>query len=233
MAIIKKKKTSVKNKKAAMPGGATYAQTGKKVLRYLKKYRVLFGISLILAICVVALTLYVPVLVGRAIDLAIGKDNVDFDGIYSILLKIGIVAGITALLQWLMNVCNNRITFGIVFCMLATCNSGSHPGNVWPIMAGYFLASLVGVNPINAQAIMVGLCYASGLCPIAGKYGWWAGILGGIAHYSLVTSVPALHGGFCLYNGGFTSILIAMMLVPQLEMFSKTKEERRLQKAGK
>ena len=114
MAIIKKKKTSVKNKKAAMPGGATYAQTGKKVLRYLKKYRVLFGISLILAICVVALTLYVPVLVGRAIDLAIGKDNVDFDGIYSILLKIGIVAGITALLQWLMNVCNNRITFGIV-----------------------------------------------------------------------------------------------------------------------
>ncbi len=114
MAIIKKKKTSVKNKKTAMTGGATYLQTGKKVLKYLKKYRVLFSISLILAIAIVALTLYVPVLVGDAIDLAIGKDNVDFNGIYNILLKIGIVAGITALLQWLMNVCNNRITFGIV-----------------------------------------------------------------------------------------------------------------------
>ena len=97
-----------------MPGGATYLQTGKKVLKYLKKYRVLFSISLILAIAIVALTLYVPVLVGDAIDLAIGKNNVDFKGIYNILLKIGIVAAITALLQWLMNVCNNRITFGIV-----------------------------------------------------------------------------------------------------------------------
>ncbi|MBR3687071.1 MAG: ABC transporter ATP-binding protein [Clostridia bacterium] len=112
--MIKKKKTSANNKKAAMPQGATYAQTGKKVLKYLKKYRVLFSISLILAIAIVALTLYIPVLVGEAIDLAIGKNNVDFKGIYNILLKIGIVAAITALLQWLMNVCNNRITFGIV-----------------------------------------------------------------------------------------------------------------------
>ena len=127
----------------------------------------------------------------------------------------------------------NGVTCGIVFCMSCFGAAGSHPGNVWPIMAGYILASLVGVNPINAQAIMVGLCYASGLCPIAGKYGWWAGVIGGVAHYALVTSVPALHGGFCLYNGGFTAVLIAMMLVPQLEMFCKTKEERRLQKAGK
>lgn len=127
----------------------------------------------------------------------------------------------------------NGVTCGIVFCMSCFGAAGSHPGNVWPIMVGYILASLVGVNPINAQAIMVGLCYASGLCPIAGKYGWWAGILGGIAHYALVTSVPALHGGFCLYNGGFTAVLIAMMMVPQLEMFCKTKEERRQLKTVK
>ena len=114
MALFKKKKTSTQSKKATMPGGATYVQTGKKVLRYLKNYKALFSISLTLAIAIVALTLYIPVLVGDAIDLAIGKGDVDFDGIYRILLKIGIVAGITALLQWLMNVCNNRITFGIV-----------------------------------------------------------------------------------------------------------------------
>ena len=114
MALFKKKKTSTQSKKATMPGDATYVQTGKKVLRYLKNYKALFSISLTLAIAIVALTLYIPVLVGDAIDLAIGKGDVDFDGIYRILLKIGIVAGITALLQWLMNVCNNRITFGIV-----------------------------------------------------------------------------------------------------------------------
>ena len=120
----------------------------------------------------------------------------------------------------------NGVTIGLIFCMSCFAFAGANPGNVWPIMVGYVLASLVGVNPANAQAIVVGLCYASGLAPIAGVYGPFFGIVAGAAHYTLVTSVPALHGGFCLYNGGFTSVLIAMMLVPQLEIFFKTKAER-------
>ena len=138
----------------------------------------------------------------------------------------------------------NGITFGIIFCMLATCNSGSHPGNVWPIMLGYFVASLVFglISPllggtftlnINAQAICVGLCYANGLSPIADKYGWRYGFVAAVMHYLLVTSVPTLHGGFCLYNGGFTAALICLILVPELEKFSKTKEERKLAKSAK
>jgi len=127
----------------------------------------------------------------------------------------------------------NGVTCGIVFCMSCFATAGSHPLNVWPIMLGYVLASLVGVNPINAQAIMVGLCYASGLAPMVGVYGWWAGVIGGAAHYTLVTSVPALHGGFCLHNGGFTAVMIAMLMSPQLEMFCKTKEERKALKASK
>ena len=138
----------------------------------------------------------------------------------------------------------NGITFGIIFCMLATCNSGSHPGNVWPIMLGYFVASVVfgWISPllggtftgaINAQAICVGLCYANGLSPIADKYGWRYGMIAAIMHYLLVTSVPTLHGGFCLYNGGFTAALICLILVPELEKFFKTKEERKLAKAAK
>ncbi|MBR2896133.1 MAG: DUF1576 domain-containing protein [Oscillospiraceae bacterium] len=121
----------------------------------------------------------------------------------------------------------NGVTCGIVFCMSCFAFAGSNPGNVWPIVVGYVLASLLGVNALNSQAIMVGLCYASGLAPIAGVYGAPFGIIAGAAHYTLVTSIPALHGGFCLYNGGFTSVLIAMMLVPQLENFFKTKTERR------
>ncbi len=135
----------------------------------------------------------------------------------------------------------NGITFGIIFCMLACCNSGSHPGNVWPIMLGYYVASLVfgWLSPlfggafagqINAQAICVGLCYANGLSPIADKYGWRYGFVAAVMHYLLVTSVPTLHGGFCLYNGGFTAALICLILVPELEKFSKTKEERQLAK---
>ena len=139
----------------------------------------------------------------------------------------------------------NGITFGLIFCMVATCNSGSHPGNVWPIMLGYFVASvvfgwlskLVGGNftlAINAQAICVGLCYANGLSPIADKYGWRYGFIAAIMHYLLVTSVPTLHGGYCLYNGGFTAALICLILVPELEKFFRTKDERkaaRLEKA--
>ena len=136
----------------------------------------------------------------------------------------------------------NGITFGIIFCMLSTCNSGSHPGNVWPIMLGYVAASTVfgWIAPllggpftlgINAQAICVGLCYANGLSPIADKYGWKYGFLAAGMHYLLVTSVPNLHGGFCLYNGGFTAALICMILVPELERFTKTKDERKALKA--
>ncbi len=132
----------------------------------------------------------------------------------------------------------NGVTFGIIFCMLATCDSGSHPGNVWPILLGYFVAStvcgwispLVGGNfvfAVNAQAICVGLCYANGLSPIADKYGWKFGFLAAVLHYLLVTSVPNLHGGFCLYNGGFTAALICIILVPELERFARTKDERK------
>ena len=136
----------------------------------------------------------------------------------------------------------NGVTFGVVFCMLSTCNSGSHPGNVWPIMLGYALASAVFgwlatltggtfTFALNAQAIVVGLCYANGLSPISDKYGWPFGVLAAVMHYLLVTSVPNLHGGFCLYNGGFTAALICIILVPELERFFRTKDERRALKA--
>ena len=89
-------------------------QTVRKVLKYLNRYAALFALSLVLALVIVAATLYIPILVGEAIDLAVGRENVDFDGIFLILIKIGVIAAITALLQWIMNVINNKITFGIV-----------------------------------------------------------------------------------------------------------------------
>ena len=137
------------------------------------------------------------------------------------------------------------MTFGIVFCMLATCNSGSHPRNVLPIMVGYIVTSslfgwisgLLGVEDfaltIGNQSILIGLCYANGMSPVSGKYGFGYGVLAGGLHYLLVTAVPDMHGGFCLYNGGFTAALICLLLVPQLEKFCKTKEERKLAKASK
>lgn len=89
-------------------------KTFGKVLSYLKIYRIHFILSLIFTAISVALTLYVPILVGDAIDLAVGSDNVDMAGISRILLKIGISVAVTALLQWIVNALNNRMTYGIV-----------------------------------------------------------------------------------------------------------------------
>lgn len=86
----------------------------KKVLQYLKKYWFYMILSLILAFVSVVLTLYIPVLTGDAIDYIIGKGQVDFDTIMQILKKMVVVIAITAVAQWLMNVCNNKVTYRVV-----------------------------------------------------------------------------------------------------------------------
>ena len=132
----------------------------------------------------------------------------------------------------------NGVTFGVIFCMLSTCNSGTHPGNIWPITLGYAMASqifqriapMVGgdyVQYLHAQPIIVGLCYANGLSPIADKYGWFYGMVAAMAHFCMVTTVPQLHGGMCLYNGGFTAALVCLLMIPALERHFRTKRERR------
>lgn len=88
--------------------------TVKKVLSYIKKYRFLLVLSLLLALATVAATLYIPIIIGDAIDLIIGENNVDFDGIFSLLLRAVIIAVATALLQWIMNNINNVITYNVV-----------------------------------------------------------------------------------------------------------------------
>lgn len=89
-------------------------QTLKKVLRYMKHYFPLLVLSIIFAVVTVVLTLYFPILTGRAIDLVLDKGNVDFDGIFALIKKGIIVVIVTAVSQWLMNMCNNSMTYRIV-----------------------------------------------------------------------------------------------------------------------
>ncbi len=92
------------------------AQKGtlKKVLRYIKKYRLFVALSLVLAAVTVAGTLYIPILTGRAVDLIVSPGQVDFPGIFRLLLQAGIVIGIAAFAQWVMNLCNNHVTYRVV-----------------------------------------------------------------------------------------------------------------------
>ncbi|MCM1025430.1 MAG: ABC transporter ATP-binding protein/permease [Roseburia sp.] len=86
----------------------------KKVLNYIRRYWMLVGLSLILAAATVALTLYVPILTGNAVDLILGRDRVDFAGVFDIMKKIAVAVAFTAAAQWIMNTCNNYITYHVV-----------------------------------------------------------------------------------------------------------------------
>lgn len=85
-----------------------------KVLKYIGRYKYLVFVSIACATASALLTLYVPILIGQAIDFIVGKGNVDFESMTAILIKICIIVLITAVLQWVMNVLNNRITFNVV-----------------------------------------------------------------------------------------------------------------------
>ena len=86
----------------------------KKVLRYIKKYRFLVALSILLATVTVAATLYIPILTGNAVDLIVGPGQVDFAGIFRILVQVGVIILIAALAQWVMSLLNNRITYRVV-----------------------------------------------------------------------------------------------------------------------
>lgn len=86
----------------------------KKVLSYIGKYKIFLFLSILFAAVSVALTLYIPILTGSAVDCILGPGNVDFAALMQILLKMGIIILITAVVQWLMNTCNNKMTYRIV-----------------------------------------------------------------------------------------------------------------------
>ena len=88
--------------------------TMRRLLRYLKKYWLLLMLSLLFAALTVAMTLYLPILIGQAVDLIVAPGQVEFSTIVRLLLKMGILIGATALSQWIMNACNNRITYRTV-----------------------------------------------------------------------------------------------------------------------
>lgn len=89
-------------------------ETLKKVLKYIEKYKIFLILSLIFAVATVISTLYIPVVTGQVIDHILAPGQVEFPVIFRLLGKIGVITGLTALAQWLMNVCNNKITYEVI-----------------------------------------------------------------------------------------------------------------------
>lgn len=121
-------------------------------------------------------------------------------------------------------------TCGVILAALTFTAMGQHVRNVWPIFLGYPLLSLlafafnrlVGGNivwTVSTQGYINSVAFATGLCPVVGRYGTTAGIGAGMLCAALCSSTAALHGGLMLYNGGFTAGITILILLPILENY--------------
>ena len=124
-------------------------------------------------------------------------------------------------------------TVGVTFAALTFSSDGQHPRNVYPIVLGYtalfaLTSAICALSDfdmtwtLSTQGYINGLAFATGLCPFAGKYGVKIGVLAGFVSAIICTSTAAMHGGFVLYNGGFTAGLTALVLLPILDFYKIT-----------
>ncbi len=122
-------------------------------------------------------------------------------------------------------------TVGVTFAALTFSADGQHPKNVAPIVLGYttLFAVVCGVClvagseipwTLSTQSYINGLAFATGLCPIAGCYGFKYGMISGLVSAIICTSTAAMHGGFVLYNGGFNAGLAAIILIPIFDFYN-------------
>ncbi len=128
-------------------------------------------------------------------------------------------------------------TIGVILAAMTFTAMGQHPKNVWPILLGYqvlfftvmLLCKIDGRDihwTLASQGFINSAAFATGLCPIAGRYGVRAGILAGAMCAALCSTTSAVHGGLVLYNGGFTTGITAMLLLPILEHYTaKARDE--------
>ena len=126
-------------------------------------------------------------------------------------------------------------TVGVILAAITFSSQGQHPANVWPVFVGYVILSLFvtlmcsfsGVDlpwTLSQQGYLNGAAFATGLCPISGRYGKRYGIIAGILAAIICTSTSSMHGGLMLYNGGLTTGITALIMVPCLEYYWREKK---------
>ena len=126
-------------------------------------------------------------------------------------------------------------TVGVILAAMTFSSQGQHPANVWPVFLGYitlslFVTLMCAVSglalpwTLSTQGYLNGAAFATGLCPIAGRYGKRYGVIAGLLAAVLCTSTSSMHGGLMLYNGGLTTGITALIMVPCLEYYWRDKK---------
>jgi hypothetical protein len=117
----------------------------------------------------------------------------------------------------------NGPVLGAIFTVVGFSAYGKHIKNSIPILVGVLLTNIFNIHDSSATFAIIAALFGMTLAPIAGEYGFLAGILAGVLHMSLVTNIGFLHAGMNLYNNGFSGGFVAAFLVPLLEMVRQNK----------
>lgn len=121
----------------------------------------------------------------------------------------------------------NGPTLGGVFTVVGFGAFGKHLNNVWPILTGVFLSSLLKIWDVSSTGAVLAALFGTTLAPIAGAYGPIYGIIASFFHISMVMNVAMLHGGMNLYNNGFSGGFVAAILVPVFDSLNRNKWRRK------
>ncbi|MGH4137832.1 DUF1576 domain-containing protein [Clostridium sp.] len=144
-------------------------------------------------------------LFGRGITII----NMGILGIYSTIFLLVIGADL------------NGPTIGGILTIVGFGAFGKHLRNVFPVMIGATLASLLNIWEINSPGMVLGILFSSTLAPISGQFGWIYGAIAGFLHISLTMNIGYLHGGLNLYNNGFAGGIVCIILIPIITAFRK------------
>jgi hypothetical protein len=153
-------------------------------------------------------------------------DFVDLYDLPATLVNMGLTGLIPVAYLWLVGGDFNGPTVGGLLTIAGFSAMGKTPLNVIPIMGGVVLGGVTKDWSLTSPPVQLAALFGTTLAPIAGEFGWIAGIAAGYVHSSVVLYVGALHAGFNLYNNGFAGGLVAAVLVPLIETFRRRGNRR-------
>lgn len=149
------------------------------------------------------------------------KDFLDQFNNWTILFNMGITGILSLTYIFLIKGNLNGATLGPLIAIVSYSSFALHIKNATPIVLGIILAAIVGRYDINSNAAIMAVFFGAGLCPIAGDYGFLAGIITGIMHLSVATRIGILHGSLLIYNNAFAAGLVSILVHP---LFKELKE---------
>ena len=142
------------------------------------------------------------------------SDFIGSEGLAPALLNMALVGAIGTGYVLIVGGDLNGPTLGAILSVAGFGAAGKHPRNILPVMVGVFAGSLFKPLSVDAPSMVLAALFGTTLAPIAGRFGWYWGLLAGFIHSSAAHSVGDLHGGLVLYNNGFAAGLVAAVLTP-------------------